>query len=158
MHRLVQTTISHCPKAVVMLLAGFAGCGGPTLCPVEGKIVYTDGTPAKDLEGYTVTFESVDQAATELRPGISAWGVVEADGTFRIGTYQPGDGVVPGRHRVAICPPPSEADQPPPPPAIPLKYANFDTSGLQVDILPGVNKITLTVEPSPPSHPPRTKK
>lgn len=137
---------------------GLAGCGGPHLCPVRGKIVYPDGSPAKDLAGYTVTFESVDQAPTEQKPGISAWGVVEADGTFQIGTYRPGDGALPGRHRVAICPPPFLADQPPPPPVIPLKYASFQTSGLEVVIQPGPNELTLQVERIAQPNRPSAKK
>lgn len=142
----------------VLAAVWFAGCGGQTLCPVYGRIVYTDGASAKELEGYTVTFESVDQAATELKPGVSATGVVQADGTFQLGTYKPGDGVVPGRHRVAICAPLSLADGALPPSLIPLKYANFAASGLEVDIKPGPNEVTLTVERNPAGKVPGGKK
>ncbi|MCS7305241.1 MAG: hypothetical protein NZ602_09075 [Thermoguttaceae bacterium] len=137
---------------------GFAGCGGPTLCQVQGKIVYSDGAPANDLEGYTITFDSVDQAATSEKPGVSASGVVQADGSFRVGTYQPGDGAVPGRHRVAITPPVSLADGATPPPRIPLKYASFQTSGLEVELKPGLNPVTLTVERNPAEKAPGGKK
>jgi len=139
--------------------AGLIGCGGPTVCPVHGRIVYPDGTPAKELAGYTVTFESVDQAATAEKPGVSGWGEVKPDGTFQISTYRPGDGAVPGRHRVAISPPPLLADEQPAPPAIPLKYVSFQTSGLEVQIKPGPNEVTLTVERNLPEKPPAgTKK
>jgi|YNPMSStandDraft_1061717.scaffolds.fasta_scaffold34552_2 hypothetical protein len=137
---------------------GLIGCGGPTLCPVQGRIMYTDGTPAKELAGYTVTFESVDQAATADKPGISGWGEVKSDGTFQISTYRPGDGAVPGRHRVAINPPPSLSDEPPTPPVIPLKYASFETSGLEVQIAPGPNDVTLTVQRNLPEKQPAAKK
>ena len=34
-----------------LLLGGLAGCGGPRLYPVAGRLVWEDGSPAKELAG-----------------------------------------------------------------------------------------------------------
>ena len=45
--------------ALVFGLLAAAGCGGRTV-PVDGVVVYADApdTPATDLAGYVITFES----------------------------------------------------------------------------------------------------
>ena len=60
---------------VLLASLSAAGCGNDhATYPVHGQIVYPDGSPATDLEGYTVTFESVDHAPTGEQSGIGAWG------------------------------------------------------------------------------------
>ncbi len=137
------------PAAGLVLLASLSllGCGsGQSVYPVQGQIVYADGSPAMDLNGYTVTFESVEHMATAERTGIGGWGNVEADGSFTIGTYKPADGAVLGKHRVAISPEPQLSDGPATKLPIALKYATVDTSGIEVEVTRGTNTIALTVE------------
>ncbi|MDZ7617390.1 MAG: hypothetical protein U1E05_10315 [Patescibacteria group bacterium] len=133
----------------LVLLASLSvlGCGsGQSVYPVQGQIVYADGSPATDLAGCTVTFESVDQAATAERGGISGWGEVQSDGTFTIGTYKPADGAIPGKHRVAISPAPDMSEGVRTEPPISLKYATVETSGLEAEVARGTNQIELKVE------------
>lgn len=135
--------------AGLVLLASLsaAGCSNDhATYPVHGQIVYSDGSPATDLEGYTVTFESVDHAATGEQSGIGAWGTVQSDGTFTLGTYESDDGAVLGKHRVAISPEPQLSDGPTTKPPIPLKYASVETSGMEVEVTRGKNNTQLTVE------------
>src|SRR5581483_9851663 len=84
-----------------LLVCTLVGCGGRTH-PVEGKVVFKGSTdPARELAGYQVMFESAEQK-------VSANGVVQPDGTFRVGTFKDNDGAVPGKHRVALSPPSEE--------------------------------------------------
>src|SRR5947209_5023568 len=73
----------------VVVVAGLvccAGCGSNTY-PVEGKVVWADGSPITELAGGMVQFES-----EKLTPNVSARGTIQPDGTFRIGTHNPDDG------------------------------------------------------------------
>ena len=115
-----------------------AGCGGKRPYPVEGKIVFSDGTAATALAGFLVGMDSGGQ--------VGANGMVQADGSFRVGTYENDDGALPGKYRVSLTPPDPPLDQPAPKPIIDPKYGDFATSGLNAEIKAGSNPITLTVE------------
>jgi hypothetical protein len=82
-----------------LLLAALLGCGDDRLSvyPVSGK-VSVNGQPA---EGATVIFYTQN---TDLRrPGVPIpKGTVAADGTFKLTTYQDGDGAPAGDYAVAI--------------------------------------------------------
>ncbi len=75
-----------------------AGCGGAnSLYPVKGTVLL-DGQPAKELAGWTVTFNS-----SELHK--SASGAIQADGTYRLGSLKKDDGAIPGKYQVSLSPP-----------------------------------------------------
>ncbi|MDZ7617388.1 MAG: hypothetical protein U1E05_10305 [Patescibacteria group bacterium] len=140
---------SRLPAAGFVLLAllSVLGCGsGQSVYPVQGQIVYADGSPATDLAGCTVTFEWVAPTAMAEQAGIGGWGEVQADGTFTIGTYKPADGAVAGKHRVAISPPEQEVDGPIVESPVASRYGSVETSGLEVEVARGTKKITLTVD------------
>src|SRR5216684_5280266 len=82
----------------VMLFVSVTGCDGGRLYPVEGTIVFSDGEVATGLAGANVEFDPV--AGKE-----GARGDVQSDGTFRLGTHKPDDGVAPGEYRVCVQPP-----------------------------------------------------
>ncbi len=75
------------------MMAAVSGCGGSgNTVKVQGKVTL-DGAP---LEGAGVTFIPED-------PKIQvASGVTGSDGTFRLTTYNFGDGALPGDYRVTI--------------------------------------------------------
>jgi hypothetical protein len=124
---------------VVLLLIGVAGCGGRRLYPVQGKVVFQDGTP---LTGGLVVFEAVDPAAK-----VCASGPIRDDGTFRLGTDKEGDGAVAGRHRVLVVPPvPPKLQERNPPTPIHPRFQHFDTSKLEFTVVPGPNEFTIVVE------------
>jgi hypothetical protein len=84
--------------AVALVAAGCAG-GANTPYPVHGT-VFLDGQPAAELAGWTVTFTSA-----ELHK--SASGEIQADGTYRLGTWKKDDGAFPGTYQVSVSPPES---------------------------------------------------
>ncbi len=78
-----------CASLSVALVAG-CGDGRPTRVPVSGKVLI-DGKPLET--GNIRVFAAANRAAS---------GKIEPDGTFKLSTYELGDGVVPGTHTVAV--------------------------------------------------------
>jgi hypothetical protein len=127
--------------STALLLATITGCGSG-LSPVEGKIVWSDGSPAKELSGGQVVLEN-----TEART--SSIGVIEVDGSFHMTTLKPNDGVPKGNYKIAILehrPNANEGGTQLVPAKLDLKYANLESSGLEAKITPGKNQITLTLD------------
>jgi hypothetical protein len=122
------------------------GCDSPQRTfPVNGRVVFKDGTPAR--------FGAIETLSVEER--VNARGTIGPDGTFSLTTYEKNDGAVPGEHRVAII----QAA------TVPLaisaststrhthgrdlaaRYRSFATSGLAFTVVPdSVNYVTLEVE------------
>ncbi|MBA4062164.1 MAG: hypothetical protein C0501_00335 [Isosphaera sp.] len=101
-------------------------------------MVFTDGKPAAELAGGSVSLESAGGAA--------ARGEIRPDGTFRLGTRGPDDGVVPGEYRAVVVGYTSFLPEKEPRPALAAKYRSFDTSGLTVTVKPVPNQVELVVE------------
>lgn len=125
---------------VAAALLALAGCG-QGLYQVRGKVVWEDGTEARELAGGMVVAESADGT-------IGARGDIEKDGSFQLSTYKPGDGLVPGKHRVAVVE--YSPREPPPPPIIDQKFSSIETSGLQINVEPRSNQVTLKVRHATP--------
>jgi hypothetical protein len=119
-----------------LVLLGLAGCGGPRLYPVHGKVTWENGAEASELVGGLVICESVDGR-------VGARGDIEKDGSFRLSTYKPGDGVLPGKHRVAVVE--YSPREPPPPPTIDRMFSSIEESGLEINIERTTNDVTLKV-------------
>ena len=72
----------------VLMLVACLGCGGRA--QVHGKVVFSDGSP---LTYGTVNFTSGETICK---------GQIEKDGTFKMRTFKPGDGVPKGTYKVYI--------------------------------------------------------
>ena len=160
---------NRCLQSCLLMLfvsVWFVGCGGgndnwskdrPQTSEVQGKVTL-DGAP---VEGATVSFSSVGEKS------IGAVGMTDSAGEFSLRTYEPGDGAVPGKHKVTVIKAKSEGGDPSyydvnspnygkevPPEAepktvyiVPEKYGNFETSGLEVEVTAdGPNEITLELK------------
>jgi hypothetical protein len=129
-----------------LLLAVFtplvlAGCGNK-FYPVEGKVVWADGAPAKELEGSQVVFESA-----ELK--ISARGTIGPDGGFTMTMINPDDGVPAGNYKVFIVEErkPINNDWAHVKPAlVDEKYSSVAKSGLEATVTSKKNQITITLD------------
>jgi hypothetical protein len=123
--------------AALTLLAGVAGCG-TRLHPVSGRVLFDDGSPLKE-----------GQVVCEMKEGektVMARGTLQPDGTFQLGTREPGDGARPGKYRVAVVPRSlTEAEASKVPPIIDPKFEKFETSGLELDVKEGPNELNITV-------------
>ena len=127
---------------VLIVLAGVAGGCGGGLCPIQGKLTWKDGSPATELANSQVVFEQEEKHTSSV-------GVIQADGTFQMMTLKPGDGVPAGHHKVAILehrPNSNAAGTQLVPAKLDLKYADLNSSGLEVDIKPGKNDISFALD------------
>ena len=120
------------------------GCGGTKTHPLNGTVVFTGGTElAKELVGYSITLEP--EAPNAEGKKNSGSGLIAADGTFKISTFEQNDGAVPGKHKVAITPPVQNGDGPAPKPLIPSRYGDLGTSGLIINVEAGKPDVKLEV-------------
>ena len=129
------------PLVLLVGLTTLSGCG-PSMGQVEGKIVWSDGSPAKELSGGQVIFES-----QQMR--ISARGEIGPNGEFTVRTVKEGDGAQVGEYDVAIVEhrvATAGEGSPVAPQKLPDKYYDFKTSGLKATVKSGNNPVTLTVE------------
>ncbi len=131
----------------ICLVTGILGCGSsdrvkPSIekvAPVSGTLTFQ----GKPLENYQVTFLPTDGR----RPGV---GVTDAEGKFKLGTNDIGDGAPLGKNQVAVnFAPPSTDDSttsspiedpallPKPKVMIPAKYGNPSTSELTQEVPSG---------------------
>jgi len=123
----------------LLVPASLAGCGSGKY-PVHGKIVWADGAPAKELDGSLVIFESTSAP-------FCARGEIQGDGSFRLTTERPEDGVPPGPYRVLISQlRPDDDVRPRPPLPMDERFEAFDTSGLKYTVEAGKNEPVLKVE------------
>src|SRR5262249_22301487 len=125
------------------LVACLAGCGSG-IYPVEGEVVWKDGSPAKELQNSRVIFDLPEKQTR-------ADGIIQADGTFRLTTNKPGDGALPGEYKVLIVEgarkrlggPDSTALAPG---FMDSRYSDPRTTDLKATVTTGPNRIKLTVE------------
>ena len=130
--------------AVVLLVTTFlVGCAGSGPYPVEGSLVWEDGTPAKELALSSVVFDLPEKQT-------SARGVVQPDGSFRLTTNKPDDGALAGDYKVMVV----EAGRKHlgggdgsllAPGFLDSRYADPRTTDLTATVVPGKNIVKLTV-------------
>ena len=144
-----QTRLARCRRKAwhwlvgVVLCVFLCGCGSGGPYPVDGRVVWKDGSPATELAGSQVVFDLPEKQT-------SARGIVQADGTFRLATTKPNDGALAGTYKVVVIEtrkplggPDSDAIAPG---VMDVRFYDPATSGLRATVKPGTNKVTLTVE------------
>jgi hypothetical protein len=124
--------------AALALLLSVAGCGS-RLYPVHGTVTLADGTP---LTKGMVVFEGSDGGAA-----VTARGEVQPDGSYRLSTYKPSDGVPPGKYRVLVSPM-DLSDVPDERKNLPfdIKYLRPETSGLEFEVNAGPNEFPIKLD------------
>ena len=134
------------PAALALTLAvgaGLVGCGGePGLVTVTGKVTYKGQPVAKGQIYFTPEKGSARAAESPL----------DASGTYRLGTFDVGDGAYPGRYQVSIVSRGEDKEKPAGKkakavmdedmqgtgePLIPKKYFSPETSRLNADVPEG---------------------
>lgn len=91
----------------IVLLAVVACCGCSDgnpfdYVPVSGRLTYEDGTPIP-ASGIRLGFAAEDATPRNGAHPRPAEAVVDADGNFAsVTSYRPRDGLMPGRHKVAV--------------------------------------------------------
>jgi hypothetical protein len=130
-------------KAIALTAIVIAGCGksGPATYPVEGRVVFPDGSP---MPGGTIEFESLEGTAP-----LNARGRIEPDGRFHLVTAPRSKGAVAGKHRVLVRALAKESEpldgKPARPPQLHPRFEQYGTSGLHVTVEPQPNQFTIEV-------------
>src|SRR4051812_11018169 len=81
----------------LVVLVSACGNRGPRLYPVKGS-VRINGEPAKDVNVAFIPASLPEGGATPLSPAA----VTGEDGSFRLMSFKPGDGALPGDYRVIV--------------------------------------------------------
>ena len=126
--------------AVIFLICPTTGCNSsPSIVPVKGTVLLN----GKPLEGAAVLF----QPKADERPAV---GITDKLGTFHLTTRRQGDGAHVGLNKVSIT---KESDEPQLDDAeegiqdftliTPALYASPELSGIEIDVYPGMESITL---------------
>lgn len=84
---------------IAALVAGVAGCGGREEYQVSGQAKYQDGSPITGAVR-VIRLEPSDDSQAEVRKAAS--GNIAEDGSFKLFTRKPGDGVLPGTYAVTF--------------------------------------------------------
>jgi hypothetical protein len=110
-------------STLACLLLLLCGCGEKTdgLIPVSGTIKFADGTVPIG-ESALIWFEATESGNK------SASGTIEADGSFELMTFKPGDGVGPGKYKVVAKVYKSYREQTL---AVPQQYADASATPLE---------------------------
>jgi hypothetical protein len=126
---------------IVVFLVILSGCGNPKY-PVTGKVLFKDGTPLPP--GGMIFFSPVDSSNHT-----AARAYLEEDGSFTLSTDSEGDGSLLGKFKVSIKPPPQGRGEDDPKTnthIIDPKYYSGDKSGIELEVKPGKNEFSITVE------------
>jgi hypothetical protein len=114
------------------------GCSSGGNYPVTGKVLDPQGQPISGLEGSEIYFSQPEGLTSSV-------GLIAADGSFKMFTEKPGDGVPPGDYQVYIprrnIDPERQAPQ-----VIDSKYEKPETSGLQAKVEARKNNFEFKVE------------
>ncbi len=122
------------------------GCdSGPVMVPVTGSVVYK----GKTLEYGSVMFQPVG-----VEGALPARGKIASDGTFELYTTKPGDGVMVGKSQVRVTAFAAQREEAAGnqhqemalgKSAIPRRFQNFGTSGIVIDVAPGMD-LPITID------------
>lgn len=140
--------------AAILAALALGGCGGDgrvPLFPATGRVL-VDGQPAKGVQVRLRPFD---------RPGdidaLQPFATTGEDGTFRLGTYQDGDGAPAGRYKATLFWPDRPPGTSPPTDLLGGRYDDAAQSGLDVTIAEGTNQIEpfqAEKAPTPSRKPP----
>jgi hypothetical protein len=123
-----------------------SGCGpkGPEIVPVEGTITFGGGPwPTAGVVYFTL-----DPSATGTA-GHPALGKFDLDGKLTVTTFQKGDGLMPGKYKLAVeCweVPPQMNSPIPAKSYVPERYQSAVASGLAVSVEPGQRVVHLQLD------------
>jgi hypothetical protein len=107
-------------------IIAIAGCGGsdrPKTIPISGLVTIDGQPPGEGGKLFFTPTEAADGYAK--RP---ASGSFNSAGTYRVMSWAPDDGLVPGHYTVSVMPGDATKTR------LPTKYHQSATSGLEVDV------------------------
>lgn len=132
-----------CTFALAVGLTASSGCGNPHgTVPVSGKVTVKGESPPG---AGTISFTCVEAASGfPQRPAMAKF---DTDGAYQVTSFSPGDGLIPGKYKLAIeCyETPPNMDGKPVKSYIDAKYMNGETSGFELDVEPKARPIQFNI-------------
>ncbi len=129
---------------LALLACCIAGCsgGGPDveMVPVSGTVHFADGTVPQG-EIATVNFEPIAGGPNQRRK--LAFGEIQPDGSFRMTTVEPGDGVIAGKYKVVFDVRKNNLDVES---LVPDKYTKPETTPIEVTVESGVEPFEFELD------------
>ena len=123
------------PALIIMT----AGCGGPAMAPVTGKVM-VGGLPVVRGSVYFVPNKSKGTS------GKAAVGDIGPDGTYILKTPGRGDGAVVGHYLISLSGRATgDEEHVPPNRQIPTRFISARHSALSAEVKPGPNTIDFTL-------------
>jgi hypothetical protein len=116
--------------AAALIASLAAGCGGPTMAPVKGRVLY-NGEPVKEA---AVTFSPAGPAE-KLETGKPGTGFTDENGYFELSTFKTYDGAIVGTHSVHVT-----LDD-----TNPARCKR--SKALTLEVKPGPNEFTIEMDP-----------
>ena len=123
---------------LVVAAAALAGCGGsdrPKTVPIRGLVTIDGKAP-----GETGKLFFTPTAAAEGYNKRPASGSFNSQGNYRVMSWTPDDGLVPGHYTVSVSPGDPERT------VVPAKYLQSATSGLEVDVPVAQGRIEYNID------------
>jgi hypothetical protein len=123
----------HAGRFLPLVIVGCTlGCGSGSpydYVKVRGKIVYEDGTPIP-AKGLRLRFSALDAPQVNNAVPRPAFARVNDNGEFDgVTSYKPDDGLIPGKHKVAIETGGGMGGKVP----VPAKFQSISTTPLVID-------------------------
>ena len=132
----------------VPFTSALIGCNrGHTMYQVSGKVLYMDGSVPK-APVCLVRLEPTRESTAEIRK-VASGEIDPKDGSFKLSTRVPGDGVLPGEYYVAFTLCKSAMDTKP---LIPDKYAYANQTPYKLTVDGDKNNLKYEIEPLPSGH------
>ena len=144
---------------VTCLCVVAAGCGGGDDAFKKARPKTVSSTGTITFNGEPLKFASI-VLESQVEGGVAALGRSDGEGHFYVNAFPPDPGAVPGTYRVSVTKTeapkqntydanshdaPVEEESAAPLSLIPLKFAEFDTSGLTIEI-PAEGSETLALD------------
>jgi hypothetical protein len=127
-----------CISAFAAAVVALGGCGGndrPKTIPISGRVTIDGNAPG---EGGKLFFTPTQAAeGYNKRP---ASGSFDGEGNYRVMSWAPDDGLVPGHYTVNIQPGDPVKTK------VPKRYHDSGTSGLEVDVPVDQDKIEYDID------------
>lgn len=126
---------------MLLLATVMAGCGDNRgLVPVTGRVTFENQAPPKPGHLDFGPLEAKGERPT--RPGYAQF---DAEGKFTVTSYQPGDGLMPGRYRINVyCV--EREPQPVPGGMEAVTFVAPEYKGQEVEIVVGSNPVDLKID------------
>ena len=112
------------------------GCSSTGLYSVTGKVTDETGQPIEGLAGSEIMFEGASSSSV---------GEIQPDGSYRLYTNKPGDGVPPGEYKVYFPRRRIDSEREAPQ-SIEAKFEKLETSALEAKVEPTSNRFDFHVK------------